>query len=308
MKRILLVVAALFAIEIAIPLEVGFAQDYLRGMTAKEMTLIHNDEGLPLEEVERRLSEIYTPEFWARERRIVAEREGRLFAEGAIFDNKLDRETADAVQREYDQKRLADTGDETLDRLRKEKSSRNPDELAAAPVRTAMRKAAFRTFLTLKAARSSGADKTNIKKVLADRELFDATFDGIHDEYSSSHNGKVQDFLQWLLDNSDSILSLITKIIAMFAADTSQVIQPVALASSGAMWAVVDQYDGTPPHLIRERRKVVAGTCNADGSGCSVGVVERTVIRGSACGLRDVRVRSLVKRLFSRVGARCGGC
>ncbi len=183
---------------------------------------------------------------------------------------------------------------------------------AAGPVKTTLRKAALRTFLTMKATRATAAQKTAIKKVLADRELFDATYDGLESQYSSEHNGAVQDFLQWLLDNSDQIFALITKLIAMFSADdkTSAVMQEGLL---GSLYAVVDDYDGTPPYILAERRsvKVHLGTCRADGTGCSVAsdqtaryglksVRYHRVRLAARCGLGQGRVRLVLQHLLQR--------
>lgn len=62
------------------------AQDPLRGLTAEEVRLLHNEDAdgnqLPPGEADRQLKAIYTPEFWARERAIVAQRERGQVANG----------------------------------------------------------------------------------------------------------------------------------------------------------------------------------------------------------------------------------
>lgn len=70
----------------------------------------------------------------------------------------------------------------------------------------------------------------------------------------------------------------------------------------GSCFAVTDDYDGTPPHLLASHKDSKQLTCNADGSGCATSQSTRcgTPLGGGRCGILQGRVRSLLKRLVCR--------
>lgn len=85
----------------------ALAQDPLRGLTAEEVRLLHNEDAdgnqLPPGEADRQLKAIYTPEFWAREQAIVTEREAK---DGGISAAERSYQKAlsdlDAAVKEYE--------------------------------------------------------------------------------------------------------------------------------------------------------------------------------------------------------------
>lgn len=82
-----------------------------------------------------------------------------------------------------------------------------------------------RLRLALRAqARRRPHNREAIEAVLRDREAFEALHEGVCEEWcaycDAAAGGAVQDFLDWLIANWDSILKMIEQIIALFSDGT----------------------------------------------------------------------------------------
>lgn len=77
-----------------------------------------------------------------------------------------------------------------------------------------------------------------VAKVLANDELLDAVTEELQEQHAAQKGGKVTDFLSWLLDNSDRILAVVMKIIALFSVNdqpavTEQYVTPAPAKPHG---------------------------------------------------------------------------
>ena len=88
--------------------------------------------------------------------------------------------------------------------------------------------------LQLKRLQRRGVDVDSIRTILNDDEKFELLYQGAKDQYgdpavTGPYIESIQSFLQWLIDNQDSILALITKIISLFSEA-----QPVSVGAAVA--------------------------------------------------------------------------
>jgi len=72
-----------------------------------------------------------------------------------------------------------------------------------------MNRARFRLFCRKHCSRDQ-------QLALRDPQIFDAALEEVNEQYQNACAGRIQDFLDWLLENREKIFEFIQKIISLF--------------------------------------------------------------------------------------------